>query len=296
MALVLGADIGGSTLRVGLVDSTTGTLVDSHKVLLEDKSVELVVSGAAQMVEAMASRGASGPMGIAIAAMVRDNRVVSAPNLGWRDVDFAGLLSERVGRPVMLLNDLSAAAWGEYRAGASKDVADTLTVFVGTGVGSAIIANGQLLSGAIGVAAEFGHVKVTVKGGRSCGCGQQGCLEAYAGGANLIAWMSESGLWGSPADLEQLAASGNSTAARLHDYVAEQLGLAIANQVTMLNPAMLVLGGGVLMHCPRLVERIRAIVATRTSAPSSKVRIELAQLGDDCGILGAGLLAASHLS
>jgi glucokinase len=207
-------------------------------------------------------------------------------------VNFGELLSVATKREVRLVNDLSAAAWGELKAGCARGQRDTFTVFVGTGVGSAIITNGVLLTGATQVAAEFGHVKVQLDGGRRCGCGQDGCLEAYAGGAKLAEWMKEVGLTGTATGLETLAQGGNSEAQRLYEFVAAQLSLAIANQVSVLNPAVLVLGGGVLMRCPGLVERIRQAVKTRaTVASASELRIELASLGDDSGLIGAALLA-----
>jgi glucokinase len=217
--------------------------------------------------------------------------VVNAPNLGWRDVDFGAALARATGREVQLVNDLSAAAWGEVSAGCAQGERDTFTVFVGTGVGSAIIADGGLLTGATQVAAEFGHVKLVSEGGRACGCGQEGCLEAYAGGAKLAEWMKEEGLSGGAVELEPLAASGNAVAQRLYQYVSSSLALAIANQVTVLNPGMLVLGGGVLSRCPGLVQRIRdTVMARATVASRAELKIELAKLGDDSGLIGAALL------
>lgn len=292
MTLHLGADVGGTNARVALVESS-GRVVHAVKASPADRSVDGVVATLRALVAQLAERAALPPtIGVGLAAMVRGPVVVNAPNLGWRDVDFGAALAHALGRPVRLVNDLSAAAWGERQAGAARGLDDTLTIFIGTGVGSAIISQGHLLQGATGVAGEFGHTKVVAEGGRPCGCGEQGCLEAYLGGARLGLWMQEVGLSGSATDLERWAAEGNSVARELYDTAAGYLALAIANQVTMLNPAMVVLGGGVLSRTPGLVQRVRDVIARRSSVASRQgLRVELAALGDDSGIIGAALLS-----
>ena len=294
MQLSLGVDLGGTNARAAVVDRQSGRIVASSNRSWTDRSLEAVVRETSGLVNALALAHpqATGAVGVGFAGMLRGGVVVNAPNLGWLDVDFGTPLSLAVGRPVRLVNDLSAAAWGEFVAGAAKGCTDSFTAFVGTGVGSAIIANGVLVSGATQVAAEFGHVKVVAEGGRRCGCGQTGCLEAYVGGARLGEWMKEEGIAGTVSDLERLAESGDATARRLYDFGVGHLALAIANQVTVLNPAVLVLGGGVLSRCPGMVERIRQTVARRsTVASAAAVRITMASLGDDSGLVGAALLS-----
>lgn len=294
MTLCLGVDLGGTNARAAVVERTGGRIVASAKETWSTHSLEEVVRGTAALVERLArdhALPAASPVCVGFAGMLRGPVVVNAPNLGWRELDFGTPLSGALKRPVRLVNDLSAAAWGEFRAGAARGATDTFTVFVGTGVGSAIIAGGALVGGASQVAAEFGHIKVLQEGGRRCGCGQEGCLEAYLGGAKLEEWMREEGLSGTASQLEALANAGDARAKRMYDFAVGHLGLAIANQVTMLNPGVLVLGGGVLNRCPGMVERIRQSVARRaTGASQSAVRIELATLGDDSGLVGAALL------
>jgi glucokinase len=294
MSLALGVDVGGSTVRVAVVQRLTGQVVSARKAQVAQRSPEAVVGRTLELVRELGdAHGVErGPIGVGFAAMLRGSVVVNAPNLGWRNVDFGALLETALGREVRLFNDLSAAAWGEFRAGAAKGTADSLTVFVGTGVGSAIISGGVLVLGASQVAGEFGHVKIIPDGGRRCGCGQHGCLEAYAGGAKLAEWMSEEGVPGLATDLEAHARSGNPVAQRMYDFVVRALSVAVANQVTMLNPSVLVLGGGVLARCPGMVDGIRrGVERWATGASGSTVRIELATLGDDAGLVGAALLA-----
>jgi glucokinase len=295
--LALGVDIGGTNARAAVVDPRSGRLLATAKQSWTDRSPAAVIGEIARLVAGVVDGQPVGdaPLGVGFAGMLDGGMVVNAPNLGWRNVDFGGPLAQRLGRKVQLFNDLSAAAWGEHRAGAAKGAHHVFTVFVGTGVGSAIIDDGRLLHGATGVAAEFGHVKVQLEGGRLCGCGDHGCLEAYVGGAKLGEWMHEEGLTGTASELEARAQAGDPTAKRLYDVAVGHLALAVANQVTVLNPAVLVLGGGVLSRCPGMVAHIRQVVGHRAAVAARRaVHVELARLGDDSGLVGAALLAAER--
>lgn len=290
--VALGVDIGGTNARAAVVERSTGKLLNTVKEPLSDRTPAGVVSVVRALVDKVGAGHTVEKVGVGVAGMLRGDVVVNAPNLHWRDVDFGGPLAKALGRPVRLVNDLSAAAWGEFRGGAARGVEDTFTVFVGTGVGSAIISGGRLVQGATGVAAEFGHVKLLPEGGRLCGCGEYGCLEAYMGGAKLTEWMAEAGVAGTPSDLERQAQEGVTIAKSIYDFAVGHLALSIANQVTVLNPAIVVLGGGVLSRCPGMVKRITDVVMARASAASrSSLQLRMAELGDDSGLVGAALLA-----
>lgn len=307
----LGIDLGGTNARAAVVDEQ-GRILASAKVALTDRSPAAVVEVIAQATAAaLSADGGVRVRGIGVGAagqIHRDSGVIAvAPNLGWRNVPLAALLSERLGQQVRVVNDLAAAAWGELNAGAGRGATDVYVVFVGSGVGSCVIANTQLVRGAGGVAGELGHTKV-IPNGRRCGCGELGCLEAYAGGHNLAAQAIEAMVAGrSPAlmeltegdpsrvtagTLERAAEAGDPAAREIHERAGKMLGLAISNMVTVLNPARLIIGGGVLMHCPGIrryvVESVQAF-ASNTSREG--LLIAEAELGDDSGIIGAALLA-----
>lgn len=291
----MGVDIGGTNARAGIVERAKGTLIHAEKEALVDRSPEAVVEVVGALIQRVAGQRSvpvDAPVGVGFAGMLNGSRVVNAPNLGWHDeVDFGAMMAKRTGRAVKLINDLSAAAWGEFSGGSARGATDTFTVFCGTGVGGALISNGRLVGGSTGVAGEFGHIKVVLEGGRPCGCGQLGCLEAYMGGARLEAWMHEVGLRGHATDLEEHARRDLPRARALYDFAVDNLGLAIANQVTVLNPAVVVLGGGVLSKCPGMITRVTSIVQNRANAAALKsVRVVMAQLGDDAGLVGAALL------
>jgi glucokinase len=310
MTPTLGIDLGGTFARAAVVDER-GHILAVAKIALGDRAPEAVVEAIAQAAtEAMRLAGtAVRAIGVGAAGQIPlDSGLIAvAPNLGWQNVPLGTMLGQRLGHAVRLVNDLSAAAWGELHAGAGRGAQDLFVVFVGSGVGSAIVANGQLLRGANGVGAELGHVKV-VPGGRLCGCGERGCLEAYAGGHNLIHQARELLQQGrspelqrlcggdpsqlTPLTLERAALAGDAAAREVHARAAQMLALAVANQVTVLNPARLILGGGVLSHCAELRRQVLEGVQAWSSRTSREgLLIADAELGDDSGLIGAALLA-----
>lgn len=294
--LALGLDLGGTHTRAAVVDRVSGKIVASVKETHEDRSPEGVIASMARAAAgASKAAGIDGrlPVGVGAAAQLDGDVVTNAPNLGWRNVPFGALLSARLGTAVKVVNDLKAAAWGELHHGLGRGQTDTYTLFVGSGVGSAIISQKQLVMGSGGLAGEVGHLKVVLEGGRPCGCGENGCLEAYAGGVQLQKWMKECGLEGGAPELEALAHQGNAEAHRLWDFATSQLATVAANMVTALNPGTLVLGGGVLTRCPKMVERIVDTVGRKALAASRVgLKIGLASLGDDAGLVGAAMLTA----
>ncbi|MBN8465018.1 ROK family protein [Corallococcus exiguus] len=305
----LGIDLGGTFARAAVVDGK-GEILASAKVAVQDRKPQGVVETIAQAAEEAVKQSGVKVDGCGVGAagqIHKDTGVISvAPNLGWRDVPLAAMLTKRLGFDVKVVNDLSAAAWGELHAGAGRGAQDILVVFVGSGVGSAIISDGRLVQGGGGVAAELGHIKV-VPGGRLCGCGEHGCLEAYAGGHNLIAQTKELLASGgspvlerltngdpytiTPVTLETAAEAGDAKAKEIHARAAHFLAVAVANYVTVLNPSRLVLGGGVLTHCPGIKRLVLDGVQQWSSRVSREgLLIADAELGDDSGIIGAALL------
>jgi glucokinase len=316
--LLLGIDLGGTNARAALVDEGSWALVASHKARHEERTPIAVARGVAQVVrQALAQAGVApeslegAGVGVAGQCLGASGVVLNAPNLGWRDVPFGDLLRAELGVPVRVVNDLSAAAWGERAFGAARGVDDAALVFVGSGVGSGLILGGRLHEGGSGVAGELGHIKVTPRGAlpRRCGCGEWGCLEAYAGGMNLAARVRDdlaegkagAVLQAAGGDPSKVSASAVEAAYQAGDLYArdlwaetgELLGTAMANLCTLLNPARLVLGGGVLLGCPNLMRITRAHVGDRTLRAARRgLTVECAGLGDDAGVVGAALLGA----
>jgi glucokinase len=207
--------------------------------------------------------------------------------------------------------------------GGAKGVRDVLCVYVGTGVGSGIVADGKLYTGATHLAGEFGHVKV-IPGGRLCGCGQRGCLEAYSSGKNIQARAQEELRGGGdqresgPAGgfgpgslaielaggvdkvhaghLDQAAAKGDVYADRLWNEVAGLLGVALGNYVTVLNPSRLVMGGGMWQNTPELRRRTMAEFHAHINRPSLEgFTVCDTTLGDTAGVLGSAALITAMM-
>jgi glucokinase len=306
----LGIDLGGTFARAAVVDADGRVLAASKMALTERspaavvESIALAASEAVRAAGVVVTRACVGAAG----QIHRESGILAVgPNLGWRNVPLGQLLQARMGFTVRLVNDLSAAAWGELHAGAGRGAQDLLVVFVGSGVGSAIISSGQLVGGAGGVAGELGHTKV-VPGGRLCGCGELGCLEAYAGGHNLIAQSRELLAAGrspvlleltdgdpariTPVTLEQAARQGDVGAREVYERAGNFLALMVANMVTVLNPARLILGGGVLRNCHGLRQRVvEGVQAYASQTAREGLLVAEAELGDDSGLIGSALLA-----
>ena len=319
--LALGVDLGGTNARAALIDIATGRVVSANKRTHAERTPAAVVATIAAAVGEAARLAGVDPrvlgtagIGVAGQCLGSTGTVLNAPNLGWRDIPLGELLAGALGLEVRIVNDLSAAAWGERSFGAARGVDDVALVFAGSGIGSGLILGGRLHGGGRGVAGELGHIKVAARGTtpRLCGCGEWGCLEAYAGGMNLAARLREDVAAGkagavlqaaggdpgrlSASAVEAAYADGDLYARELWSEVGELIGTASANLVTLLNPLRLVLGGGILLGCAHLERIVRATIADRTlRAARRDFEVRRAELGDDAGVVGAALLGgAAH--
>jgi glucokinase len=248
-------------------------------------------------------------IGVACAGQIQPDTgaVVHASNLGWRDVPLGPALRETFSVPVAVENDVRAAAWGEFRFGAGQGAGSLVTVFVGTGVGSGAVIDGRLWRGAGNAAGELGHTQV-VAGGLACPCGQRGCLEQYVSGNGFARRLEQAIATGAATRLADLvgrdpsrltadmvstaAAEGDPLAREIWDDAIRSLTMALANYVTLLNPEVLVLGGGVLDAAPKLADLASAgVLALTTPLARASLRIDRARLGDWSGVVGAAALA-----
>ena len=329
--LYVGVDLGGTNVRAAVVDAAGHVLgQEKHRLLSREppQVAEAVVRAA------KTACGAAGlpftemkGMGLGVAGWIQKGTgvVMNAPNLGWREVPFLKLVQARAPRlPLWIGNDLSVAAWGERAAGAGRGVDDLIVVLVGSGVGAGIILGGKLHEGASNVSGELGHVLVH-PGGRQCGCGQRGCLEAYAGGQNIAAWARDDlrialaaaraagqrhpnvgrkllEIAGEPekvtaAAMERAAHEGDELSRRLLEEAGNFLGIALANLITVLNPSRLLLGGGVLNGSPRMMRAaVAQLDAHAAKAARAALQISAPELGDHAGVVGAALLARASLA
>ncbi|WP_448238353.1 ROK family glucokinase [Microbacterium paulum] len=306
--LGVGIDIGGTKIAGGVVD-TDGRILD-HLRVATPPDTDALAQAVADMVAELASRHDVHAVGVAAAGYIDRTRSVMlhAPNIDWHNEPLREQFEALIGRPVTLENDANAAGWGEYRFGAGRGSTDMVMVTLGTGVGGAVITDGNLLIGANGSAAELGHVRF-VRGGRPCGCGQSGCLEQYASGRALQRELSDIAGDGGigkrvaahrndagivpGADLALLLDEGDEGALEAVRRVATALGEACGAFQAVLDPDLFVIGGGVAELGDALLEPTR--LAYDTSLPGfgerPAARFVTASLGNDAGLVGVADLA-----
>ena len=230
-------------------------------------------------------------LGIGVAGQVDPEKGVIrwAPNLGWKQFFLGNELEEKLSIPVLLTNDVRAAAFGEWQVGAGKGEDNLLCLFIGTGVGGGVVVSGKLLEGHSSTAAEVGHMIVSLDG-PLCSCGMQGCLEAFCGGW-AIAKLS-----GMPTAREAIEAAkqGNVLCQSVVDNGKRALSKGIISLIHVLNPRMVILGGGILQGLPNWIPEISEDVFKWALKASLKdLKIVPASLGVFSCAIGAGLLSKS---
>ncbi len=244
-----------------------------------------------------AARSAVRALGVGVPGLVaRDGRVVFGPNLGWRDVPLRTRLAATWSVPVVVDNDTKAAALAERLFGAAREVRDFVLVAGHSGIGGAVHLDGRLVRGAGGFAGELGHVTVE-EGGRLCGCGDRGCLEAYLSERAIEAQLRERGVAvpgyeGAAA----LAAAGEATVLAVLDGAGARLGRALADVVDLLDPECIVLAGSLAHVAPYLTPAVeRALAAPKLARYRGPCRVVVSPLGPDAVPMGGVALAMDVL-
>lgn len=306
----VGIDIGGTNLRIAVVDRDgTAEQVAEYSTPVAVGTDPDVAAGAlvTTLASAIATTDPTGnlPIGIGFAgAITHDGVAVYGPNVSIRDVPIRdGVMGATGAAHVTVLNDANAAAWGEFCFGAGRGTQDMVMVTLGTGVGGGVVVHGRLIDGAQGFGGELGHITL-VADGWECNCGNRGCLEAYASGrslirhaADLLATGRPSALAGmdlAPADVSKAAREGDELAIDAIEAAAQWLGIGIAALVNVLDPDMVVVGGGVTDHIAQwLMPAVRAVVPRRTVGRLYREHpaIVPAALGDNAGLIGAADMA-----
>jgi len=312
MSATIGLDIGGTKISGGVIDDCGAILAKGRRdTPAHDPSA--IIQEAASLTRELSLEHQIGAVGVACAAFIDSagSTVYFSPNLAWRDEPLQQRLESALGLPVTIENDANAAAWGEFRFGAAAEAENMVMVTVGTGIGGGIVVDGVLMHGAFGVAAELGHMRV-VPGGVRCGCGNRGCWEMYASGTALVREARELVISGSPLaarlgelcggdpavlsgpDVTRAAVEGDPAAVELLADLGVWIGEGLASVAAILDPELIVLGGGVseagtLLSNPALAAFRRQLTG-RGHRPEA--RFALAELGNDAGMIGAADLAA----
>ncbi|MFQ5678200.1 MAG: ROK family protein [Gemmatimonadota bacterium] len=312
---IVGVDIGGSSINVGVVPFGGGKVLGMRSLPTEaHRGAKFVVDRVVQMIHeatADARREAEIPedglLGVGLGSPGPLDRatgtVIETPNLGWRNFPLRDLIANAVSLDAVLDNDANCAALGEWWMGAARDVDTLIGLTVGTGIGGGIILNGRVYHGISDAAGEIGHMTIDSTG-RRCNCGNYGCLEAYASGPAIAARAIEGLEAGAGSilptmvdgELASLTAetvyeaivAGDVYAADVMRDTAKFLGTGVANLINALNPEMVVISGGVTRAGDHLFEPLRAEVRRRAfRPPSERCRILPSELGDMAGVIGA---------
>ena len=311
---VVGIDIGGQTIKLGVVDARGEVLAQKVIKTSSDPSADVVVSEIAQAVrDIVRESGKEGQIrGVGVGAPNGNyytGTIAFAPNLSWAangSIEFAKMLSEAIdGIPVTLTNDANAAAVGEMTYGAARGMKNFIMITLGTGVGSGIVIDGQVVYGCDGFAGELGHTCAVRHNGRLCGCGRSGCLEAYCSAIGVARtareWLEmsdEPSLLRTVADITskdvyEAAKEGDKLALKVFEFTGRILGEKLADFIAFSSPEAIVLFGGLARAKEFLTEPIeRAMNENVLNLWKGKVKLVYSSLKEsDAAILGASALA-----
>ena len=304
----IGIDLGATNLQAALINSAWEM---KEKVTLSTSKIREGVLGQIEEVVLKLKKRGKEILGVGIGSPgnidIREGIVYDAPNIErWHDVPLKGYVEEKTGLPTFVDNDANVMALAESRLGAGKGTDNIICLTLGTGVGGALIINGELYHGRVLTATEIGHIPVNVNG-PLCNCGGRGCLERYVGnrfivervvGAieggekSLIARLVRGNLEKvTPELISRAALKGDNLAVKIWDEVGRYIGVAVAGLVNLLNPEIVIIGGGVAKAGSLVLDPVRQTIKERAMKMFARmVSVVPAELGEDAGMIGAGIL------
>lgn len=315
MAKRIGIDVGGTNVKIALVDDN-GKIIYSNSVPTYAKmGYEYTVNNIKQAIKDLMKETNTTPsdiegIGFDFPGQVdcKTGVVKLAPNIpGWVNVPIAQMIEDEFHIPTRIDNDVRCAALGELKFGAGRGCENFICITVGTGIGSGIVINGKVVRGATNAAGELGHIKLQMNGGPICGCGDTGCLEAFASGPAIVAMAQEYIKGGKSTKFREMAAveggeitpymvakaaeEGDPVAKRIFEIVGEYIGIGLTSVINLLNPEKVIIGGGVAESGELLLGPIRKTIKERAMVVAGNaVEIVPAQLGNSAGVIGASML------
>ncbi len=315
MAKRIGIDVGGTNVKIALVDDN-GKIIYSNSVPTYAKmGYEYTVNNIKQAIKDLMKETNTTPsdiegIGFDFPGQVdcKTGVVKLAPNIpGWVNVPIAQMIEDEFHIPTRIDNDVRCAALGELKFGAGRGCENFICITVGTGIGSGIVINGKVVRGATNAAGELGHIKLQMNGGPICGCGDTGCLEAFASGPAIVAMAQEYIKGGKSTKFREMAAveggeitpymvakaaeEGDPVAKRIFEIIGEYIGIGLTSVINLLNPERVIIGGGVAESGELLLGPIRKTIKERAMVVAGNaVEIVPAQLGNSAGVIGASML------
>ncbi|HPT47422.1 MAG TPA: ROK family protein [Candidatus Rifleibacterium sp.] len=312
--LCLGIDLGGTKVAVGLCkgeEILKKAIFPTQASAGFDGVISVILGAVEKVMEGHTLKEVSGA-GIGSAGQIdgASGEVIYSPNLGWRNAPLGNAVSKALGLPVKVLNDVRAATVAEQKFGNGKGLENFGNIFVGTGVGSGWVINGQLMNGVTNPAGEIGHICMDPEG-PLCGCGNRGCLEAYCSGTGMENYVKAELKKGRKSLLSELAEhklenvrgpligkaaeQGDELALEAIHRVGKYLGLALANVHTLLNPEVVLLGGGMMalkkFFLPQLDNTLRQHILP-VAANHNRPLIKEARFENDAVLLGGAAVFA----
>ena len=306
----VGLDVGGTRIAAGLVERKDRIVRETKRPTPQGGPfgvVDAIIETIGEVTAGVHPSEITG-IGLGLPAQIDFHRqtVEFCTNLPLGGVDMRGLIMSRVKHPVTIDNDGHTAALGESRFGAAKGVRDFVMVTVGTGVGGGVFVGGSPFRGHRGLGGEIGHMVVDLDG-PPCPCGGTGHLESFVGRPAIVRDARElaatfrgaslaRAVGGDPEDITaesvvEAANAGDEAAAEIMGRIGFVLGKALVGIVNLMNPQLVLVGGGIGESCPLLLERASQVIAEEALAGRRDVKVVAAQLGNDAGVVGAGVLA-----
>jgi glucokinase len=290
--VVVAIDVGGTGLKGAVVDAAGRSSGVERRATPVTDGPEAVVGAVLDFAAELSGRGAVAGVGLAVPGIVDAEAgiVREAANLGWRELELGRRASERLGIPVSVLHDARAAAVAEGAAGAARGVADWLLLTLGTGVGAAVVVDGAFYLGPGGRGGELGHITIDPRG-PTCACGRRGCLEAYASAGHIARhYTVRANRVSGAEEVVARAAAGDPVAEDVWAHALDALAIAIANYDALLDPDLVVIGGGLAAAGEELFGPLGRLVKGR-SLSGEPPPVVPARFGERAGRLGAAITA-----
>lgn len=296
----LGLDIGGTTVKAGLVDET-GNILESRKAPTVIDDLNGFISKLTELIRDFQKSVALEAVGIGIPGLrsLRTHVVETSPNIPClKNVNVEEKVADQVHLRVVSENDANAGAYAEFVCGVGAGTQHMAYLTLGTGLGSGVVLDGKLFTGRSGYAAELGHTVIDPDG-RLCGCGNRGCLETLVSAPAMVVTARQK-MKNAPLTAEEIydaAARGDAAARAVFEQTGRYLGIACANLINLLNLDMIVIGGGVMASGEMLLQPAIDEARRRAFAPSFQdCRIVQSKLWPDAGLIGAAMLARDRVS
>lgn len=312
----IGIDVGGTNVKIALVNDEGKILYSNSVPTRAEMGYEYTVNNIKQAIYDLLKETKLEPkdiqgIGFGFPGQVdyKAGIVRNAPNIpGWVEIPIAKIFEDEFHIPTRVDNDVRCAALGELNYGAGKGCENLICITIGTGIGSGLVVNGKLVRGASNAAGEIGHIKLQMNGGPICGCGDTGCLEAFASGPAIVALAEDYIKGGKSTKYRELAngapitpyivceaaKAGDPVAQRIFTIIGEYIGIGMASVVNLLNPEKIIIGGGVADAGEYLLNPLSETLKKRAMKIAGEtVKIVHAELGNTAGVIGASLLIES---